>query len=379
MKTYLYSMKLAAAFGLLVASVALAGPKEDVSTADPPDQPQAGYGILTVEPDAEAGQLDDGTDVQPPNIDRHILSPPEYSAPRHGQMPDLGVLTKVERHVVPNPFWIGVQSRRLPDALRNHLGIPAGQGVLVVVVVPEAPAAKAGILENDILLTGNKKPLKSVADLSRLVAEIKDQPITFDLIRKGQRMTIDVTPAQNPLSQRLDDKYVVEKSMSPEELERFHRWLQRQHMGRNRRPRMRLQFMNPGVILPADALIHPALPGGMSITIMKKGDEPTQITVTRDDDVWKVDEKNLDKLPEDIRPSVERMLNGLVISPEAVGPRFDYMPELFAPKQMPSPAELEAAARGRMQKQMERMNRRLEELHKMIEGMRDKKGPEEKK
>ena len=146
-----------------------------------------------------------------------------------------------------------------------------------------------------------------------------------------------------------------------------------------RQPPMRLWFVNPGIILPADALMHPALPGEMSITIMKKGSEPTQITVTRGDDVWKVNEGELDKLPKDIRPHVDRMLSGLVVGPEAMGPRFDYLPDTSFPANMPKPSELEAAARERMSRQMEQMNRRIEELRQVVEGIRDKKGPEEKK
>ena len=51
----------------------------------------------------------------------------------------------------------------------------------------------------------------------------------------------------------------------------------------------------------------------MSITITKTGDKPAEITVKEGDEKWEVSEKDLDKLPEKVRPYVDGML-GLAAS-----------------------------------------------------------------
>jgi len=52
------------------------------------------------------------------------------------------------------------------------------------------------------------------------------------------------------------------------------------------------------------------LPENISIQINKSGEEPAKIKVTRDGKSWEVTEKELGKLPEDIRPHIKRMLSG---------------------------------------------------------------------
>ena len=51
----------------------------------------------------------------------------------------------------------------------------------------------------------------------------------------------------------------------------------------------------------------------MSISVQKQNDKPTHITVQRGNDKWEItgdDAEALKKLPDDLRPAVERMLHG---------------------------------------------------------------------
>lgn len=67
--------------------------------------------------------------------------------------------------------WLGVILANVPDALSAQLSglIPKGQGVLVQSVIPNSPAAKAGIQKNDILLNFGDQKLYSPSQLSGLV------------------------------------------------------------------------------------------------------------------------------------------------------------------------------------------------------------------
>ena len=60
----------------------------------------------------------------------------------------------------------------------------------------------------------------------------------------------------------------------------------------------------------------------MSIVISKEGDQPAKIVVKRGDEKWEVTEKELDKLPADVRPHVEHMFgHGGLIGASSTTPR----------------------------------------------------------
>jgi len=373
MKDYIWSVKLAAAIGLLVASTALAAPDADKNGATAPTgTPQPGH-IVVIK------SSDDGEVVElKGDLGRPSEVPPQADRLQVRPLPpgDKSLLVDPQRpRELLGKYWIGVRCGPVPPGLREHLDLPRGQGLYVLEVVPGTPAAKAGIAPTDILLAANGAALAGAGDLIKAVDEAKEKPLSIELIHKGAKTRFAVTPEVNP--------HGAAQATSPgklppyDELDRIYEWCERQYPGRGLRPPMRLGFMHPGTILPPDAPMHPALPGTMSITIMKKGDEPTQITVTRDKDVWKVDEKGLDALPADIRPHVERMLRGLVIGPDVLVPRFDYPPDRATPG-IPS-GKPGPSLRDRIEERMDQMNQRLQEMQERIERILDQQGPEEKK
>jgi hypothetical protein len=96
-----------------------------------------------------------------------------------------------------------------------------------------------------------------------------------------------------------------------------------------------MRFFHPGVMLGDEdrvelELVLGDLPKGLKVLINKDGDGPAKIHVERGDDEWDVTEKELDKLPEDVRAHVQKFLG----QPRAFGIR------LAAPKVVP----LEGAA-----------------------------------
>ena len=56
-------------------------------------------------------------------------------------------------------YWIGVALAPVKEEMSKELKLPAGQGFVVQDVVPDGPAAKAGIKPNDILLKVAGKPI----------------------------------------------------------------------------------------------------------------------------------------------------------------------------------------------------------------------------
>ena len=54
----------------------------------------------------------------------------------------------------------------------------------------------------------------------------------------------------------------------------------------------------------------PELPDNVTVNIVRHGKEPAKITVTRGDEKWEISDKELDKLPEELRPPIAQMMNG---------------------------------------------------------------------
>jgi hypothetical protein len=98
--------------------------------------------------------------------------------------------------------WLGISLGNVPRALSDQLGqiIPAGQGVLVRGVVPDSPAARAGIHTNDILLAYGDQKLYSARQLAGLVrADQPDRTVTIQAVQQGQLKTLNVTLGKQSL------------------------------------------------------------------------------------------------------------------------------------------------------------------------------------
>lgn len=86
------------------------------------------------------------------------------------------------------PF-LGVVTEALPAVLRDYIDLPADEGLLLKQIVPEGPAAMAGLESNDILLRVNDRPVNSPAALSTALREssVGDE-LKIRILRRGERM-----------------------------------------------------------------------------------------------------------------------------------------------------------------------------------------------
>jgi len=67
--------------------------------------------------------------------------------------------------------WLGVSIDEMTPKLAAELGLDRPRGAVVSTVRPSSPAALAGVLPGDVILAFNRKPVNSVRDLTRAVAE----------------------------------------------------------------------------------------------------------------------------------------------------------------------------------------------------------------
>ncbi len=97
--------------------------------------------------------------------------------------------------------WLGVQIQSVTDEIAESLGLDKTAGALVATVVPDSPAAKAGIKAGDVILQGNGTPIDGAKDLSRLVASLKPHTaLKLTAWRQGTTRSIKVDIGSSPSS-----------------------------------------------------------------------------------------------------------------------------------------------------------------------------------
>jgi len=90
--------------------------------------------------------------------------------------------------------WLGVHVQDVTDEMAKDQNLSSTKGALVGGVEAGGPAATAGILNGDIILTVDGKPIVAMHDLPRIIAgEPVGKTIDVVVLRKGVQQTIPVT------------------------------------------------------------------------------------------------------------------------------------------------------------------------------------------
>jgi hypothetical protein len=103
-------------------------------------------------------------------------------------------------HPEPPTYWIGVSVTPIEPALRSQLQLQDKQGLIVMEVVKDGPAAKAGLHLYDILLKCDGVDLTDQAGLTRLVQSRGEKTVALELFREGHRQEIKITPERRKAS-----------------------------------------------------------------------------------------------------------------------------------------------------------------------------------
>jgi S1-C subfamily serine protease len=100
----------------------------------------------------------------------------------------------LERGHVPRPFLgTAMQAVPVPEAQRAHFGEGVEQALLVLHVEPNAPAASAGILVGDLMLSVDGHPVHNVHDVQQRLSSLKvGDPVAIAVIRGGVKMELRV-------------------------------------------------------------------------------------------------------------------------------------------------------------------------------------------
>ncbi len=282
----------------------------------------------------------------------------------------------------PPKYWIGLLGGPIPadNTLRAQLDLPENQGLVVASIVPKSPAAKAGLKQHDILLKGNGKDLHEMKDLVDLVMSegAKKGQITLDVLRRNKHETVNLKPEDRPadadsLSGESGGGGVGFGFGQAEAPGQAPRAIGPFGSGSAAHPPMPMPFnfrnFGPGVIVGGEPFA--GLPNGVSISIQKQNDKPTHITVQRGDDKWDItgdDAEALKKLPDDLRPTVERMLHG---GGGGIGGAMGGAGGFRMPNFPQGPGNGPGMDDNRLREQLERMEKRMDEMQRRMHGLDD--------
>lgn len=93
-------------------------------------------------------------------------------------------------------FMLGLECEPVSEALREQLKLE--QGLIVVSVFDETPAAKAGIKKHDIILKAGEGTPASIEDLTKAVQKAGEdgQPLQLTVLRRGAEQAFAVQPIE---------------------------------------------------------------------------------------------------------------------------------------------------------------------------------------
>jgi 2-alkenal reductase len=110
--------------------------------------------------------------------------------------------------------WLGISGLSVTPVIAEALALPVEQGILLQEVVPEGPADGAGLRANDQQVEFEGTPLPTGGDIIVAIdgLEVRDmddlivylagtavgQTVTLDIIREGERQSLDLVLGERP-------------------------------------------------------------------------------------------------------------------------------------------------------------------------------------
>ena len=88
---------------------------------------------------------------------------------------------------------IGVQGQDVTPELAKSFGLPTARGAVISLVVPDSPAAKAGLKVEDIVLKANGREIYDMQQLRVIISQLRvGAKVDLDILRDGKPKTVSV-------------------------------------------------------------------------------------------------------------------------------------------------------------------------------------------
>jgi serine protease Do len=125
-----------------------------------------------------------------------------FNMPDMPELPEVWGGNKLYNFNLSGQPRIGIDAENLEGDFGNYFGAPDGKGILVRGVLPDSPAAKAGLKVGDVITSMNGEPIRTVNELrEKLVERKSDKNVKLGLLRNKSALSLSVelpTPAKQP-------------------------------------------------------------------------------------------------------------------------------------------------------------------------------------
>jgi serine protease Do len=170
-------------FGALaIALAAIPGNSARIQNPDEPAMEKLQASLAALEDRAEQASEKVSTEVQALENLQEV---------RHLQ--DLGE-NNLEILVGDGGSWLGVETKEVSAEDVQQLKLPAERGALLGKIIPDSPAAKAGLQKNDVVTEINGQRVEGIAQFRRIIREIPaGRTAQLTVLRDGHAQTVSVT------------------------------------------------------------------------------------------------------------------------------------------------------------------------------------------
>ena len=150
-------------------------------------------------------RLADRVKLQQKAFERHFIAPmPQignsFSGVSARQQELSGEVQDEDAVPMNRPYRIGAELDAIGPQLATYFGIKDGTGMLVKNVLPDSPAAAAGLQAGDVILKLNDEPVSSPFDWMRAMQSVDDKPIQLTIVRNRKTEVITVNPPKTQAS-----------------------------------------------------------------------------------------------------------------------------------------------------------------------------------
>jgi serine protease Do len=124
------------------------------------------------------------------------------------------IIAALREHGSVERGWLGVQIQAVTPQIAAAIGLDEPKGAIVSQVLPDSPAAKAGLQQGDVILAFGDKPVDEMRDLPRVVAETavgakvdvkiwrdrqdRSVPVTIAKLQESDQVATNQQPPESP-------------------------------------------------------------------------------------------------------------------------------------------------------------------------------------
>jgi len=110
--------------------------------------------------------------------------------------------------------YLGVFLEEVTADRMKELGLAQERGAIVMKVVKDSPADKAGLKENDVIVSFNGRPVDSVREFERLLGDTPaGRTVGIEVLRSGNRQSLNATVSKRD-NMWLADRYKADADLA---------------------------------------------------------------------------------------------------------------------------------------------------------------------